>query len=166
LTGATGATLPAMQPAPDAPESLPFPEPLQVGDRWVFSFEREGGAAVERQAVIALVRPGIEVVLYVGPRRYAVPWSEVPAAFAHATRGVIRRGRVRPPDAAPPTASASFPRLPPPAPEPPPMPPPTVEPPAAIPAVEPAAEPPAPAAVEPAAPAAPSQAEGRRRGRR
>lgn len=151
----------------ESPPPLEYPAAgLAPGERWVFTFEREGGDPVERQAVIALVRPGIEVVLYVGPRRYAVPWSEVPAAFAHATRGTIRRGRVRPPDAAPPTASASFPRLPPPAPEPPPMPPPTVEPPAAISAAEPATEPPAPAAVEPAAPAAPSPAEGRRRGRR
>lgn len=132
------------------PPPLPFPEPLQVGDRWIFAFEREGSEPVERQAVVALVRPQIEVVLYVGPQRYAIPWTEAPAAFAHATRGVLRAGRARPADAPPPTASASFPRLPPPEPEAPPKPAPVVAP---------------PVPVEPIAPLVADE-EGGRRGRR
>ena len=69
---------------------------LRTGERWVFAYEREGGVPVEQQAVIAHVRPHLEVILYVGPRRYAIPWTEIPAAFAHATRGTVRRGHARP----------------------------------------------------------------------
>lgn len=146
---------------------LPFPEPLETGDRWVFSFEREGGATVERQGVIAHVRPGIEVVLYIGPRRHSIPWSEVPAAFAGASRGMIRSGRVVPAGAPPASASASFPRLPPREPDLAPLPPPVVAEPvlvAAEPASLPEPPPPQPAPAPAPAPAAPS--ERPRRGKR
>lgn len=80
----------------------------------MFAFEQEGGAVVYRQAVIAQVRVEREVVLYIGPKRYPIPWTEVPAAFAHAERGTLRGGRFVPAGAPPPSASQSFPRLPPP----------------------------------------------------
>ena len=89
---------------------------LRTGERWVFAFEREGGVPVEQQAVIAHVRQGLEVILYVGPRRHAIPWSEVPAAFAHASRGTVRRGHARP--AAEPPPAPQVPAAPPPLPPP------------------------------------------------
>ena len=154
-----------MHLAASAPPPLPFPSPLAEGDRWVFAFEQEGGAVVYRQAVIALVRPERELVLYVGPLRYAVPWTEVPAAFAHASRGTLRGGRFVSADAPGPSASQSFPRLPPPELDAPPLPPPVVAPPVAVeaepaslPAAAPKLEPPAPPPVAP--PLAPR---GRRR---
>lgn len=142
-----------MQPsAPPAPPALTMPDEvgLRTGERWVFAFEREGGVPVEQQAVIAHVRPYLEVILYVGPRRYAIPWSEVPAAFAHATRGTVRRGLARP--AAEPPPAPQVPAAPPP------PPPPAVSVPA------PAPEPPQVEA--PASPAPAALPERPRRGRR
>lgn len=154
-----------MHLAASAPPALPFPSPLAEGDRWVFAFEQEGGAVVYRQAVIAQVRTERELVLYIGPKRYPIPWTEVPAAFAHAERGTLRGGRFVPAGAPPPSASQSFPRLPPPDLAAPPLPPPVVAPPVAV-AAEPALLPEAPPATSAAAvppPSAPTP-RGRRRG--
>ena len=127
---------------------------LRTGERWVFAFEREGGVPVEQQAVIAHVRPHQEVILYIGPRRHAIPWSEVPAAFAHATRGTVRRGLARPAAEPPPAPAApQVPAAPPAMPTPPPAVP--------VPALEPA-QTEAPAA----APAPAALSERPRRGRR
>lgn len=116
---------------------------LRTGERWVFAFEREGGVPVEQQAVIAHVRQGLEVILYVGPRRHAIPWSEVPAAFAHATRGTVRRGLARPAAEPPPAPAAQqVPAAPPAAPPPPAVPAPAPEPAQAeVPAIAPVALP-------------------------
>ena len=154
-----------MHLATSTPPALPFPSPLAEGDRWVFAFEQEGGAVVYRQAVIAQVRAEREIVLYIGPKRYPVPWTEVPAAFAHAARGTLRGGRFISADTPPPSASQSFPRLPPPELDAPPLPPPVVAPPVAV-AAEPALLPEAPPATPAAAvppPSAPTP-RGRRRG--